>query len=481
MSSVVSALRNAFGMDMVLTSPQACCTFARDALRPHRGFSAMQEIEQVPLAVVQPGSTADVVRLIQIARQHHTPLVPFGGGSGLMGGALSVRPGIVVDVQRMNTVLEIDDQAFTARVQSGIRLRPLGERLAQHGLLLGHDPWSISIATVGGAISTNGLGYLGGRYGSMGEQVLGLEAVLGNGDIIRTTPARKRSTGPDIAKLLIGAEGTFGIITEATLQVFPQPPAQKLLGFTLPDFATGFQALLDMQHKGIRATSMDLSLDTWPKEIQEQRDDLSAAPTPLPYLVLYFEGLEQEVAAQTEVATCLALEYGGQPEEDSATLEAYWSGRHAIADRWAQDLDQREGKWLETPAGKAQLDFLHMVIPVKKLLDFRPQVAALAQAHSVEVCQEAVWIWPECYSVVLYCSPLQHTDAARAMQQTTDAILRLVQDIGGSIEYVHGLGVRFGHLAERELGSQMELLRLMKTSFDPDGILNPGKLGLDGT
>ena len=480
MSSILSTLRDAFGTDAVLTSPQARSAFARDALRPHRGFSAMQTIEQTPLAVVQPVSTADVVQLIHIARQYQTPLVPFGGGSGLMGGALSVRPGIVVDMQRMQTVLEVDEQALTVRVQAGIRLRPLGERLAQQRLLLGHDPWSISIATVGGAISTNGLGYLGGRYGSMGEQVLGLEAVLGTGEVVRTTPARKRSTGPDIAKLLIGAEGTLGIITEATLQVFSQPQVQKLMGFTFPDFAAGFHALLDMQRQGLRATSMDLSLDTWPKDIQEQRDDLAADPSPLPYLVLYFEGLEREVAAHAELATAIALEYAAQPEEDPDELEAYWSTRHAIADRWANDPDQREGKWLETSAGKAQLDFLHVVVPVKKLLDFRPQVATLAQTHGVAVCQEAVWIWPECYSLVLYCSPVQNRDAAGAMQHTTDAILHLVQDVGGSIEYVHGMGVRFGHLAERELGSGMDVLRQLKKSFDPDRILNPGKLGLEG-
>ena len=95
-----------------------------------------------------------------------------------MGGALSVRPGIVAGMKRMDHMLEISQQSLTVRVQSGMRLRPLGEQLAAHGLMLGHDPWSISVATVGGAIGTHGLGYLGGRYGSIGAQVLGLEVVL---------------------------------------------------------------------------------------------------------------------------------------------------------------------------------------------------------------------------------------------------------------------------------------------------------------
>src|SRR6266545_5176336 len=173
MNTLSPILQEMFGSEHVLVAPEARAAFARDALRPHRGFADMIAMEQRPLAVVRPGSTEEVVRLVTLARQHHVPLVPYGGGSGLMGGALSVRPGIVVDMKRMDKVLEIDTQALTVRVQSGACLRPLGEKLAEHGLLLGHDPWSITIATMGGAIGTNGLGYLDGRYGSMGTQVLG--------------------------------------------------------------------------------------------------------------------------------------------------------------------------------------------------------------------------------------------------------------------------------------------------------------------
>ena len=310
---------------------------------------------------------------------------------------------------------------------------------------------------------------------------------------MRTPAARKRSTGPDLSRLLIGAEGTLGIITEATLQIFPQPERQLLIGFAFPDFASGFQAVLDMQHRGLRPTSMDLSLDTWPTELQERRAEIHldldtdaiqesdqdfAQDSPLPYLLLVFEGLEQEVAAQSDLASTIAASYGTIPEDNPTDLDTYWSTRHAAADRWATDPDQREGKWLDTPDGKAQLDFLHLTIPVAKLLDFRLQVAAIIQSSPVQMCQEAVWIWPECYSLVLYCSPAQTIDAADSMRQTTDTILQLAQKIGGAIEYVHGMGVRFGHLAEQELGSGMAVLRSLKASLDPAGIMNPGKLGL---
>ena len=446
----------------------------------------MTNFEQPPLAVVQPDSTQQVVDLVAIARRHALPLVPRGGGSGLMGGALSVRPGIIVDLRRLDHILTLDRQALTVRAQSGVRLRQLGEYLNQHGLLLGHDPWSIGVATVGGALSTNGLGYLGGRYGSMGDQVLGLEAVLGTGTVVRTPALRKRSTGPDLTQLFIGAEGTLGIVTEVILRIFPRPQTRALLGFTFTDFPSGFRALLEMQGCGLQPSSMDLSVDSWPPELQERQtapdlesdtDPASTASTEA-YLVLVFDGREAEVAAQQDLARAIALRHGAVPEDQTADLDAYWSTRHSAADRWAADPAQRDGAWLDTPAGKAQLDYLHLSIPVTKLLDFRLRVADRLRNSPVQLCQEAVWIWPECYSLVLYCSPVRDPAAARTMRQTTDTILRLAQDSGGSIEYVHGIGVRLSHLIQRELGSGLAILRSLKASLDPAGIMNPGKLGL---
>lgn len=474
METLIAALREEFGSERVLTQREHLTAFSRDALRPHRGFAEMLHMAQQPLAIVRPRSTEEVVRLVAFARKHRAPLVPYGGGSGLMGGALSIRPSLVVDMTGMDRVVEVDRQSMTVRVQSGIRLRALGEHLAERRLLLGHDPWSISIATIGGVIGTHGLGYLGGRYGAVGSQVLGLEVVLGTGEAIRTTPLRKRSTGPDLTRLFIGAEGTLGIVTEATLQIFPQPQRRALVGFTFRDFPTGFRAVVAMHQQGIQPTSLDLAADSWPADVQARR---GFPPPEPPRLRLVFDGLSGEVTAQCAEVTRIA---GGFGASDIAQdeLEEYWHNRHAIADRWARDPEVREGTWLQTPFGKSQFDFLHMAIPVARLLDFREQAMDCMQRHGVVLCEEGVWIWPECYAVVLYCRQTQDNDAALTMRATTDEIYRLVQESGGSIEYVHGVGLRLGHLMEREIGSGMKALQALKSAFDPDGIMNPGKLGL---
>lgn len=474
METLIAALYEQFGPELVRTQSEQLAAFTRDALRPHRGFAEMTRLERPPLAVVQPRSTDDIVRLVNFAKNHHVPLVPYGGGSGLMGGALSIQPNIVVDMKGMNRILEVDRQGMTVRVQSGMRLRALGEQLAEQGLLFAHDPWSISIATIGGVIGTHGLGYLGGRYGSVGSQVLGLEVVLGTGQVIRTAPLRKRSTGPDLTRLFIGAEGTLGIVTEATLQIFPQPQQRALLGFTFPDFPTGFRAVVAMQQRGVQPTSMDLAADSWPVDLQERR---GFPPPQPPELRLVFDGLAGEVEAQRTEAARIARDFNGSEIAQDEVLD-YWNNRHAVADRWAQNSELREGAWLQTPFGKSQFDFLHMAIPTSRLLDFREQAINSLQKHEVFLCEEGVWIWPECYALVLYCRQTPENDAAARMHEATEEIYRLAQDCGGSIEYVHGVGVRLRHLMARELGNGMQALHALKDAFDPERIMNPGKLGL---
>ena len=204
-----------------------------DALSEGRIHPGHRPPLAAPLCAVKPVSTDEVQRVVRFANAERVPIVPFGGGSGLMGGALSIRPSIVVDLRSMNRVLEIDTTSRSARAQAGVVLESLDKELNQAGYILGHDPWTVPVATVGGAISTNSVGYRAGIYGSMGEQVLALTAVLPNGEILSTRAVSKHSAGIHLNSLLIGGEGCFGIITEATLRIFPEPET-RLIGFANP-------------------------------------------------------------------------------------------------------------------------------------------------------------------------------------------------------------------------------------------------------
>src|SRR3990170_3447516 len=235
-ANLIDKLSRIVGAERIRTDPEHLEEVCWDALSASRIHPLKRPETASPLCVVLPRSTAEVREIVQLANDEKVPMVPYGGGSGLMGGAITLRPGIVLDTRAMNRVLEIDKEAFTVRAQTGVVLESLENRLNQDDLMLGHDPWTLPVATVGGAISTNSLGYRGGKYGSMGDEVLGLEVVIPNGAILTTRAVPKSSTGISLNRLFIGGEGCFGVITEATLRVFPLPEARSLRAVRFTSF-----------------------------------------------------------------------------------------------------------------------------------------------------------------------------------------------------------------------------------------------------
>jgi FAD/FMN-containing dehydrogenase len=449
-------LRSACPALVVRTETDTLDAAGVDALRPFRARPDFAAVRTRPLAVAEPASTAEVAALMRWAATARVPLVLRGGGSGLMGAAAVITPAVVVSLARMAAVA-VEPDACLVRAGAGATLARVDAALAPHGLLLGHDPWTAAVATVGGALSTNGLGYLGARAGSIGEQVRGLEVVLAHGAVIRMRPSPARSTGLDLPRLLIGTEGTLGIITEATLAVLPKPEERVVHGWTLPSFATGVSVAVAMRRQGIRPTSLELS----------------GGESPTSELLLLFDGLRGEARLHAERTAELARAAGGAPLAAEAA-ERWWANRHAIAERWAANARFREGDWLPE-AGRTPFDYAHVGVPLHALEAVRAEVHALVARHGVRLVEEGLWHWPELYSVVVTAEP----DGAAGVRAVIDGICRATQDAGGVVEYCHGVGWKLAHLMEREHGpAALNALRRIKAALDPAGILNPGKGGL---
>src|SRR5437773_6132879 len=252
----VSPLVERLGPSRVLTGPSIPPRYQTDAFRAHRG-SVLEANRAPPAAVVLPQSGDGVVTVVRFVVEAGLKLVPWGGGTGLMGGARPTFDSIVLDLRNMRRVRSIDAASGTATVEAGIVLEALDGRLRKRGLTLGHDPWSRPRATLGGAIGTNGIGYAGYLRGTMGDQVLGLESVLADGTILRSRPAVRSTTGLDLKRLFIGTEGTLGIVTAATLRVFPIPEREEIHAFSIRDFPTGLACLVRMYDDGLAPAVMD--------------------------------------------------------------------------------------------------------------------------------------------------------------------------------------------------------------------------------
>ena len=246
----------------------------------------------------------------------------------------------------MDRIIDISSADRLAVVQPGVNLGDLDAAAAQHGLMLGHDPWSVSIATVGGAISTDSVGYRASKYGSMGQQVRALEVVLGTGEVVRTRAIARQSSGPMLNGLFVGAEGTMGIVTEATIELFALPEAREFATVGFESFEAGYPVVVRMFDMGLAPALADLT--------EEEPGEDAAGFRCLLYLG--FEGYREEVAAQRTRTLAEAMAAGGT-DLGPAPTQHYWDTRHAVAERWRDTMRplRPTGALERTPAALGRL------------------------------------------------------------------------------------------------------------------------------
>ena len=464
--SALETLKNIVGPDDLILDESALEAYSLDALG--RWGSGQPGLSPPRVyAAVRPSSTDEVARVVRLAHDERFPLVPYGGGTGVMGAVTPLRGGIAVDLKKMNRVVEVNIQDRATTVEAGIVLGDLDMALSQKGLMLGHDPYSVPIATVGGAISTNGVGYRAARYGSMGDQVLGLEVVLPNGEVLQTRAVAKTSAGPSLHTLFVGAEGVLGIITRATLRVFRLPESRLFKTIAFPEFEDGFHAMLEMFSLGLQPALVDLT----------EEPEGSPASTNGVRMYLVFEGYAEEVEAQ--VARTLKVCHASKGEDIGQTpAREYWDTRHDSAYRYKERfIDKPVRGWPQRDWPRASA-YPHVAIPASRVLEYRRRCQEIATRSHLQVREYSLWTQPELFSVVLVDVALEDGKASGQLAQAVDEVLTLAQDMGGSMEYVHGVGTKLAHLVPRELGAGLEVLRDIKAALDPHNIMNPGRLAL---
>lgn len=452
--------------------------YSKDALRRSRGFHDLQKLDSRPEIVVRPTSTEQVSAIVKLAAEEKVPIVPYGGGTGLMGGVLPIKEGIVIDLKGMKKILSISEQNGSALVEAGVVLKNLDEELNKKGLILGHDPWTISFATVGGAISTDGLGYRGAKYGSMGDQVLGLEVVLPNGRVLQTRGIPKSSTGISQNHLFIGAEGIFGIITKAMIRAFPMPEKRAIHAFGFSSFEDGFGAIVKMFAIGLTPALIDFS-EMNPSLPGRMLRRVLSPDSPPATLYLGFEGFREEVAAQKGRAIRICQEYGAHSLK-AKEAQHFWDTRHRIAERYYRSpLFPLGYGLLSNLLRNLKYDFVHVSLPISQVVEYRRRCPEILSRHHTHLVEYAIWTRPELFSLVMVGMALSESQAVAKIEGVVNELLALAQDMGGSMEYCHGVGVRLAHLMDRELGYGLEVLRAIKSALDPDNIMNPGKLAVE--
>lgn len=413
-------------------------------------------------AVVLPETTEQVSEVVSALYDSGVAMVPYGAGTGLMGGVLSLNENVCVSMKKMKKILNVDKVAKTFVAQSGVILGDLEKELNRSRMILGHDPWSRSYATLGGSIASDGIGYLGGRLGSIRNQVLGLEVVLPNGEIIRTKAVAHSSAGIDLKQIFIGSEGTLGLITEATMRAYPYPERTRIIGYRFENFQKGHKAVLALHAKGVCPSSLDLD---------ENRRNITDPRAPgETRLHLVFSGLRGEVDALQKEAQKIISRFAKSRISKTDT-DQYWAERHKIADMVLGGRRRRH----RTGNGSS-FDYLHVSLPANTVSVFRKRCLELAKTHGVEVVSLGLWHGPNMFSSALHADGANSLESRQKLQFLLDHLLKYAQTKGGSMEYCHGVGVKLVHLMGSEHGNSLELMKAIKNTIDPKGLMNPGKV-----
>lgn len=453
-------------------TPGAVSTDAKDLAAHARDwwpFSMLRErrgdVLDLPAAIVRPSYVEEVSEVLRWADETRTPVVPFGGGSGVCGGAQAVPGAITLDLRRMDRV-SIDETARTVTAETGLMGNRLEAALQERGLTLGHFPQSIDISSLGGWLAERSCGQKSSRYGRIEDMVLGLEVVLAGGKIVRTRTAPKSAAGPDLARVFLGSEGTLGVITEATLACSATPAVVSHAAYRFGDFAAGLDAIRRIVQSGLRPAVCRL-LDPQDAFIAFRENNPGGA-----VLILRFEG--DALAAPEETAVRVLVEAAGADDLGSTLAEEWWINRNHAVDALTHVMF--EG--FLGPHGMVDTIEVAGLWPVNDL--YEGVRAALSSVTPLVGCH-ASHVYPTgtcLYFTFLYADSPDDIVVEERYRRAWAGAMEAVRTAGGTITHHHGVGILRAPWIAAELGEGMHVLRAMKSALDPNGILNPGKLGL---
>jgi glycolate oxidase len=452
---VLKQLKAVVGQGQVLTEPEDLVAYSYDGTF----------VEQRPAAVVRPDTTEQVSQVMQIASREKITVVPRGMASGLAAGSIPLQDSMVLDLCRMNRILEIDEVNFTTTVQAGVITQDLADTVAKKGFFYPPDPSSIKQSTLGGNAACNAGGPRCLKYGVTGDYVMGLTVVLADGRVLRTGgKAIKNVTGYNLTQLFVGSEGTLGVITELILKLILMPKVTRTAKAVFPRLAEASRCVNSVLMAGITPATIELMDDTTIATIEEAMHlglplDVEAM------LIIEADGMDEE-AVVDEIETIAAIcRQGGARDVDVARNEqeraALWSARRSISPSLARRAPNKLGEDISVPRS---------AIP-----DAVAAIKAISHKHQIPIA-----VFGHAGDGNLHPNILFDKRDPEQLKKTHSAaadIFRAALQLGGTLSGEHGVGTLKKPYLESDLGPiAVDVMRGIRHALDPDGILNPNKI-----
>jgi len=421
-------------------------------------------MEYVPDAIVFPEHEDQVSQILKLANDHEFPIVPRGAGSGLTGGALAVKGGLVVVMTRMNQILNIDMDNLVADVQPGVVTGIFHKRVQRLGLFYPPDPSSSAYSTLGGNVAECAGGPSAVKYGVTRDYVLGLHVVIPDGTLIQTgVRTAKGVVGYDLTRLITGSEGTLGIITQMTLKLLPKPASTQVLTVFYPSMHKAAENVSEIIRKGLIPKTIEY-LDH--AAIACMPSDLPGGipPEARAMLIIEIDGIPEQIESECSKIISLANQYQAisiRKADNTSESNAIWQARKAISPalyKYAPDKINED-----------------IVVPRSLIPDFVDKVDELRHATGLTM----ITFGHAGDGNIHFTVMLDKSDAVA--QKKADIVIESIFDytlsLGGTLSGEHGIGISKSAYLEKEIDPQtLALMRQIKKAFDPKGVLNPGKI-----
>lgn len=456
------------------------------------------KVECLPDLIVWPDSVDKVQKLVKIAIRHRIPVVPFGAGSGVCGGTVPVKGGMVIDLKRMHHLLKVDTSNLLAEVETGMMGMHLENELERKGFTLGHFPASILCASVGGYLAARSAGQKSSRYGKIEDMVCNLEVVTGKGEIVQTNNVANRD-GIDLNHIFLGSEGTLGLITKATLRIFPQPEERIFRGIRFKDIKTGMEAIRRIMQSGIKPAVIRLydELDSllfftstksssgfklpsifydFQKTVKFQSlksalilprgaNVLTKLISTGCVLILMNEGNPRLIAEEQKVVMEISRALGGKDLGEEP-------GRHWYEHRYSISYNA-------SPLFDSDIftDTIEMSATWDKLLILYEKMTEALSPHAMIMAHLSHVYTDGGAFYFTFLAPLKGLNKSEQLFDCIwDTALETCQKVGGAISHHHGVGRLKAKYMADEWGDGISLFKTFKDLYDPHRIMNPGKL-----
>lgn len=433
-----------------------------NAVRDHHGKDESPYPSMLPDGVVFAQSTEDVVAVVNLCNQHGVPLIAYGAGSSLEGHILAIEGGISIDMTQMNKIVALHAEDQTVTVQAGLTRKQLNEQIRDSGLFFPIDPGAD--ASLGGMSATRASGTNAVRYGTMRENVVSLTVVTAQGKVVRTSRrARKSSAGYDLTRLFVGSEGTLGIITEVTVKLYPQPEAVSAAVCNFPTVHDAVQCVIQTIQLGVPVARVEL-MDANAVMAGNRYAKLTLRETPL--LLFEFHGSDASVKEQAQTVQELAKDCGGMDFEWAERPEdrnRLWTARH---NAYFAGLQLRPGCRASTT---------DVCVPISRLAECIDEATKLLEKASFPSTIVG-HVGDGNFHVLMLLDPDSQEEWEESERLNHHLVTQAI-DADGTCTGEHGIGLHKKQFMLHEHGEDvLDLMRSLKQAFDPNNILNPGKI-----